>query len=96
MKGQGKNQPAEHSKTVYHGGNFHGDYVSLEMDKLKIVTTKMSMLVERQINYLYNNKLNEKFDENNNIVGYIAGRKIPDRESMHAALAQYKEMVATE
>ena len=25
---------------VYHGGNFHGDYVSLEMDKLKIVVTK--------------------------------------------------------
>ena len=46
---------------VFHGGNFHGDYVSLEMDKLKIVTTKMSMLIERQINYLYNNKLNEKF-----------------------------------
>ena len=46
---------------VFHGGNFHGDYVSLEMDKMKIVTTKMSMLVERQLNYLYNNKLNEKF-----------------------------------
>ncbi len=46
---------------VFHGGNFHGDYVSLEMDKLKIVTTKMSMLIERQLNYLYNNKLNEKF-----------------------------------
>ena len=24
-------------KKVYHGGNFHGDYISLEMDKLKIV-----------------------------------------------------------
>lgn len=46
---------------VLHGGNFHGDYVSLEMDKLKIVTTKLTMLVERQINYLYNNKINEKF-----------------------------------
>ena len=46
---------------VFHGGNFHGDYVSLEMDKLKLVTTKMTMLVERQLNYLYNNKLNEKF-----------------------------------
>lgn len=46
---------------VFHGGNFHGDYVSLEMDKLKVVTTKMSMLIERQLNYLYNNKLNEKF-----------------------------------
>ncbi|HKL09698.1 MAG TPA: aromatic amino acid ammonia-lyase [Bacteroidales bacterium] len=46
---------------VFHGGNFHGDYVSLEMDKLKIVTTKLSMLVERQLNYLYNDKQNEKF-----------------------------------
>ncbi len=46
---------------VLHGGNFHGDYVSLEMDKLKIVITKLTMLVERQLNYLYNNKINEKF-----------------------------------
>lgn len=45
---------------VYHGGNFHGDYISLEMDKLKIVTTKMTMLAERQLNYLLNNKLNGK------------------------------------
>src|SRR5690606_4989927 len=35
---------------VYHGGNFHGDYVSLEMDKLKIVVAKMTMLSERQLN----------------------------------------------
>ncbi len=47
------------SKTVYHGGNFHGDYVSFEMDKLKIAITKMSMLAERQINFLMNHKLNE-------------------------------------
>ena len=33
---------------VYHGGNFHGDYISLEMDKLKLVITKLSMLAERQ------------------------------------------------
>ncbi len=46
-------------KNVYHGGNFHGDYVSLEMDKLKIVVTKMGMLAERQLNYLLNSKLNE-------------------------------------
>src|SRR5690606_9080983 len=43
---------------VYHGGNFHGDYVSLEMDKLKMVVTKMSMLAERQVNYLLNPHLN--------------------------------------
>ncbi|HUH26232.1 MAG TPA: aromatic amino acid ammonia-lyase [Flavobacterium sp.] len=44
---------------VYHGGNFHGDYVSLEMDKLKLVITKLSMLSERQLNYLLNSKINE-------------------------------------
>ncbi len=46
-------------RQVYHGGNFHGDYVSLEMDKLKIVVTKMTMLAERQLNYLLNAKLND-------------------------------------
>ena len=47
------------TKHVYHGGNFHGDYVSLEMDKLKLVVTKMSMLAERQLNYLLNAKIND-------------------------------------
>jgi histidine ammonia-lyase len=46
---------------IYHGGNFHGDYVSLEMDKLKTAITKLSMLSERQLNYLLNDKLNQKF-----------------------------------
>ncbi|MGN0022018.1 MAG: histidine ammonia-lyase [Sphingobacterium hotanense] len=44
---------------VYHGGNFHGDYISLEMDRLKLVVTKLSMLAERQLNYLLNSKINE-------------------------------------
>jgi len=47
-------------KHVYHGGNFHGDYISLEMDKLKLVVAKLSMLAERQLNYLLNSKLNDK------------------------------------
>jgi len=47
------------TKHVYHGGNFHGDYVSFEMDKLKIAITKLSMLAERQLNFLMNSKLNE-------------------------------------
>ena len=47
-------------KNVYHGGNFHGDYISMEMDKLKIAVTKMSMLSERQLNFLMNDKLNQK------------------------------------
>ncbi|KXX71701.1 histidine ammonia-lyase [Flammeovirga sp. SJP92] len=46
------------TENVYHGGNFHGDYVSLAMDKLKIVMTKLSMLMDRQLNYLFNHKLN--------------------------------------
>lgn len=46
-------------KHVYHGGNFHGDYISLEMDRLKLVVTKLSMLSERQLNYLLNHKLND-------------------------------------
>jgi len=49
------------NKNIFHGGNFHGDYVSLEMDKLKIAVTKLSMLSERQLNYLLNEKLNKKF-----------------------------------
>lgn len=49
------------NQNVYHGGNFHGDYVSLEMDKLKIAITRLSMLSERQLNYLLNEKLNQKF-----------------------------------
>ncbi|MDO4228239.1 MAG: aromatic amino acid ammonia-lyase [Capnocytophaga sp.] len=44
---------------VFHGGNFHGDYISLEMDKLKLAVTRISMLAERQLNYLLNPKINE-------------------------------------
>jgi histidine ammonia-lyase len=43
---------------VFHGGNFHGDYISFEMDKLKIAITKLSMLAERQLNFLMNDKIN--------------------------------------
>lgn len=47
-------------QNIFHGGNFHGDYVSFEMDKLKIAVTKLSMMSERQLNYLLNDKLNGK------------------------------------
>lgn len=50
----------EEENNVYHGGNFHGDYVALEMDKVKIAITRLSMLCERQLNYLLNSKLNNK------------------------------------
>lgn len=48
-------------QNVFHGGNFHGDYISLEMDKVKLVITKLTMLAERQLNFLLNSKLNDVF-----------------------------------
>ncbi len=50
----------DENQNIFHGGNFHGDYVSFEMDKLKIGMAKLSILLERQINYLMNDKLNGK------------------------------------
>ncbi len=47
------------SENVYHGGNFHGDYIALEMDKLRIAIAKLTMLMERQLNYLLNSSINE-------------------------------------
>ncbi|MGB0886629.1 MAG: HAL/PAL/TAL family ammonia-lyase [Vicingaceae bacterium] len=49
------------ANNVFHGGNFHGDYISLEMDKVKIALTKLSMLMERQLNFLLNHNLNNVF-----------------------------------
>ncbi|MDO8231694.1 MAG: aromatic amino acid ammonia-lyase [bacterium] len=43
---------------IFHSGNFHGDYVALEMDKFKIAITKLSLLLERQLNFLCNPRLN--------------------------------------
>ncbi len=37
-----------------------------------------------------------KYDEKNNIVGYIAGRKVPDKDDMNKALELYKKMKAAE
>lgn len=47
------------SQNVYHGGNFHGDYISLEEDKVKIAMTRVAMLAERQLNYLMHDRINE-------------------------------------
>lgn len=43
---------------VYHGGNFHGDYISLDQDKMKIATVRVAMLAERQLNYLFHDRIN--------------------------------------
>lgn len=37
-----------------------------------------------------------KYDENNNIIGYTASRKIPNRDMIDKMAAQYKEMVEKE
>ena len=50
----------DEAQNIFHGGNFHGDYVALEMDKMKIAVTKLSLLADRQLNYLLNDKLNGK------------------------------------
>ncbi len=47
------------SERILHGGNFHGDYVSFEMDKMRMAITKLTMVAERQLNFLFNDKLNE-------------------------------------
>lgn len=43
---------------VFHGGNFHGDYISLEQDKVKIAMTRVAMTAERQLNYLFHDRIN--------------------------------------
>ena len=47
------------SRNVYHGGNFHGDYISLEEDKVKIAVTRLAMTAERQLNYLFHHRIND-------------------------------------
>jgi len=46
------------TQNVYHGGNFHGDYISLEEDKVKIALVRLVMTTERQLNYLLHDRIN--------------------------------------
>ena len=46
------------TQNVYHGGNFHGDYISLEQDKVKIAMVRLTMTAERQLNYLFHDRIN--------------------------------------
>lgn len=43
---------------IFHGGNFHGDYISLEADKVKIAMVRVAMTAERQLNYLFHDRIN--------------------------------------
>ncbi|OFZ44669.1 MAG: hypothetical protein A3D92_18255, partial [Bacteroidetes bacterium RIFCSPHIGHO2_02_FULL_44_7] len=47
--------------TFLHGGNFHGDYISLAMDQLKMTFVKLMMLSERRTNFFLHKKLNNFF-----------------------------------
>ncbi|MDE6612507.1 MAG: aromatic amino acid ammonia-lyase, partial [Muribaculaceae bacterium] len=44
------------TQNIYHGGNFHGDYISLEADKVKIAMVRVAMTAERQLNYLFHDR----------------------------------------
>lgn len=46
------------SSNIYHGGNFHGDYISFEVDKVKIAMVRLAMTAERQLNYLFHDRIN--------------------------------------
>jgi histidine ammonia-lyase len=46
------------TENIYHGGNFHGDYISLEADKMKIAMVRLAMVSERQLNYLCHDRIN--------------------------------------
>jgi len=49
------------SDRIVHNGNFHGDYVSYEMDCLKIAITKLGLLLDRQMHFLLHERINQKF-----------------------------------
>lgn len=46
------------TRNIYHGGNFHGDYISLEADKVKIAMVRVAQTAERQLNYLFHDRIN--------------------------------------
>ncbi|OGE84993.1 MAG: hypothetical protein A3J48_00675 [Candidatus Doudnabacteria bacterium RIFCSPHIGHO2_02_FULL_46_11] len=49
------------TRHILHGGNFHGDYISAEMDKLKMNMVKLTMLAERRINFFLNPNVNKTY-----------------------------------
>jgi histidine ammonia-lyase len=49
------------TKRFLHGGNFHGDYIAVAMDQLKISMVKLSLLSERRINFFLNKNVNRSY-----------------------------------
>jgi tyrosine 2,3-aminomutase len=48
-------------ETIFHGGNFHGQYVAMSGDFLNIAITEIGVLAERQLNRLLDPHLNKAF-----------------------------------
>lgn len=48
-------------KKFIHGGNFHGEYIAVAMDHLKMALVKLSILSERRINFFLHPQLNRIF-----------------------------------
>ena len=49
------------NREFLHGGNFHGDYIAVAMDQLKMGLVKLTMLSERRLNFFLNDKVNQSF-----------------------------------
>lgn len=48
-------------KIFLHGGNFHGDYIAVTIDQLKIPLIKMTLMSERRTNFFLDHKVNGIF-----------------------------------
>src|SRR3989338_2586279 len=48
-------------KEFLHGGNFHGDYIAVTVDQIKMSLVKLSILSERRINFFMNQSINKFF-----------------------------------
>ncbi|MEK7500280.1 MAG: aromatic amino acid ammonia-lyase, partial [Patescibacteria group bacterium] len=46
------------SDYIYHGGNFHGDYIAYAIDQLKMTIVKLTILSKRRINFFLNENIN--------------------------------------
>lgn len=49
------------NRAFLHGGNFHGDYIAVAMDQLKMSLVKMTIISERRLNFFLNHKINQTF-----------------------------------
>jgi tyrosine 2,3-aminomutase len=51
----------ESPETIFHGGNFHGQYVAMACDYLNIALTEIGVLAERQLNRILDPHLNKAY-----------------------------------